>query len=157
MQPKSPAFIEALVQDASAAEIAELELRKSVAQEIAARERRRQFAYRRLDLARTMLAALRVADNEETALAAGAAAFKRELTWNTETEARKRVLAAWAPVVTAIWRAQRERASATAADASGPTPEAAIMAFEAWYEVTHTQPFLATFDVELPELPVVEF
>lgn len=153
MLTKPPAFLETLTAEASQAEIAELEFRKSVASEIATRERRRQFAYRRLDLAGTMLSAVRSAETVEAAQAAGTSALKRELGWNTETEARKAVLAAWSPVVAAIWNSLQEAPTPQ----SSPAPVAAMAQFETWYAAKHGQPFLATFDVELPELPVVEF
>lgn len=153
MQSHQPAFIAALTNEASAAEIAELEFRKSVAQEIATRERHRQFAYRRLDLAKTILGAVRSADTEEAAVGAGLGAFKRELVWNTETEARKVVLAAFTPVVQAIWR----QAGPEPRGEPGPSPMEAMATFEAWYKATHGTDLLAVFDVDLPELPVVEF
>lgn len=152
MPPTLP-FLDVLASAASRAEIAELDFRNSVAREIANRERARQFAYRRLDLARTMVAAVGACDTEAAALAAGSAAFKRELGWNTETEGRKTILTAWAPVVTAIWQTMGKQ------PVSEPvaSPDAAIAAFENWYETEYGQPFLAAFDVDLPELPVVEF
>lgn len=153
MQTQQLPFLDLLASAASRAEIAEVEFRNSVAREIATRERIRQFAYRRLDLARTMVAALRSCETAAEAHVAGAAAFKRELGWNTETEPRKAVLSAWSSVVAAIWQSLRPDTAAEAA----ATPESAFADFETWYEAKHGQPFLATFDVELPELPVVEF
>lgn len=139
--------------EAKAAEVAELSFRNDVAREIAARERRRQFAYRRLDLIDTLVKAVRGSETGDEARAAGRQALMRALGWNTETEARKSVLAAWTPVVEATWRDTRAE---TAPD-SGETVVQAMRAFEDWYLAETGSPLLAAFDVELPELPVVEF
>ena len=149
----SAPILEALEAEAKAAEAAELSYRNEVAKEIAERERRRQFAYRRLDLADTTVKVVRAAETEEAGLAAGLAAFKRSLGWNTETEVRKKILAAWTPVVAAVWRTCRGEAETEQVKAA----IAAIRSFEAWYLAEHGKDFLALFDVELPELPVVEF
>jgi len=149
----SAPLLDALEAEAKAAEAAELAFRNDIAKEIAVRERRRQFAYRRLDLADTTVKVVRGAETEEAGLAAGLSAFKRSLAWNTETEARKKILAAWTPVVAAVWRTCRGEPEAEQVSAA----IAAIRSFEAWYLSEHGTDFLALFDVELPELPVVEF
>lgn len=153
MSLASAPLLAALEAEAKTAEAAELSYRNEVAKEIAARERKRQFAYRRLDLADTTAKAVRALDTEDAAIAAGLAAFKRSLIWYTETEVRKRTLAAWSPVVAAIWRASQGEPGH---DRASPAI-AAIRSFEAWYLTEHGKEFLALFDVELPELPVVEF
>jgi len=149
----SATLLAALEAEAKTAEAAELSYRNEVAKEIAARERKRQFAYRRLDLADTTTKAVRALDTEDAAIAAGLAAFKRSLDWHTETEVRKRILAAWSPVVTAVWRASQRAQEHDQTRLA----MAAIRTFEAWYLTEHGKEFLALFDVELPELPVVEF
>jgi hypothetical protein len=136
---------------ASAAGVRELEFRTSVAAETARLERERQFAYRRLDLLRTLAGAAASAATPEQARSHALAALQRELGWNTETEARKMVLAAIAPVLEAMRREGEPGGEA------GPSVEEVMAEFEAWYAASFGSPFLAHFDVELPELPVVEF
>lgn len=139
---------------AKAAQAAEIAFRRSVADGIARHERLRQFAFRRLGLAQALAAAVAAAETEEAAAAAGAAALQRELGWHSETEARTRILDAFRPVTLAVW-AEGRPAEEAAED--GVPVEDAFAAFEAWYEAEFGQPFLALLDVEIPEMPVVEF
>lgn len=148
-----PAFLAAMEQTAIAAQREEIAFRENIAAEIAKRERARQFAFRRLDLARTMTAAATGAEGEEEAVTRQLAAFKRELDWHSETEARKRILDQWRPVALAVWRSVDPNAEAGVAS---DVPEA-VLAFESWYEKEQGQPFLVLFDHEIEEMPVVEF
>ncbi len=153
-----PSFLTDLDSAAVAAQQEELRFRESVAAEIARRERERQFAFRRAGLARTMVAAAAGAESEEQALASQRASLKRELGWVGEAEPRKSVLDAWGQVAVAIWRATpRSGAGAGVEPAQGAGVAAAFKAFEAWYQDARGTPFLALFDHEMPEIPVVEF
>lgn len=154
MNADTRSFIADLEHAATAAQREEIAFRESIASEITKRERARQFAFRRLDLARTMSAAAAAAENEEDAVARQLAAFKRELDWHSESEARKRILDAWRPVATAVWSHARPDKTDTAQHASVP---ATMLAFEDWYRSENGNEFLALFDQEIPELPVVEF
>jgi hypothetical protein len=140
-------------QTAIAAQREEIGFRESIAAEIAKRERARQFAFRRLDLARSMTAAAGGAKGEEEAVTRQLAAFKRELDWHSETEARTRILDQWRPVAQAVWCNVDPNAEAAAV---GDVQEA-MLAFESWYEKEQGQPFLMLFDHEIEEMPVVEF
>lgn len=162
MHADTTPYLTALVAAASEAEVRELDYRRSVAEETARLERARQFAYRRLDLARTIVHAVREVQSGPLAIEAGGAALQRELGWNTQTPERIAVLEAFAPFTIAVW--QQVRPPAEGADpaaavpaAAGPGPDAVLATFESWYAEAFGSPFLARFDVDLPELPVVEF
>lgn len=150
-----PAFLAALDAAAAAAQREELAFRRSIADQIAAHERRRAFAFRRADVARIVTAAIAAAPDRAQAEEAGEQALRQELGWHGWSEARGRILAAFRPVLAAI-------AAATLPPEEGKPPTttpdvpAAFAAFEAWYEAETGTPFLALFDVEMPELPLVE-
>ncbi len=154
MKAEVRSFIADLEHAATSAQREEIAFRENIAAEITRRERARQFAFRRLDLARTMSSAAAGADGEEDAVARQLAAFKRELDWHSESEARKRTLDAWRPVAAAVWSHTRPDVSEVAPTASVP---AAMLAFEDWYRSENGNDFLAIFDQEIEEMPVVEF
>ncbi len=154
MKADARSFIADLELAATSAQREEIAFRENIAAEITRRERARQFAFRRLDLARTMSAAAASAESEEDAVARQLAAFKRELDWHSESDARKRILDAWRPVAAAVWSHARPDDADAAPPASVP---AAMLAFEDWYRSEHGNDFLALFDQEIPEMPVVEF
>lgn len=144
---------------AVAAQREEIDFRQNIAAEITKRERRRQFAFRRLDLAKTMAAAAHGAKDQADAVSQQLAALKRELDWHSDSEARTRVLDAWRPVAEAIWLGiAPEEGSEQPRQAAAPDAVALALAeFETWYEAKHGSPFLALLDVEIQELPLVEF
>lgn len=153
-----PGCLDRLDAAAKAAQAAEIAFRRSVADGIARHERLRQFAFRRLGLAQALAAAVAAAETAEAAAAAGAATLQRELGWHSETEPRTRILHAFRPVTLAVWAEGRPAEEAAKAEVEGGVPvEDAFAAFEAWYEAEFGQPFLALLDVEIPEMPVVEF
>lgn len=179
----APEFVNRLEQEAIAAQRSEIAFRRDIAAEIERRERDRQYAFRRLDLARTMAKAAGETDSEEKAIAAQVAALRAELGWYGDTEERQRVFEAWREVATAVAAsvasnarddASTEDGAALARTGTGKATENAesdtdadtqdaarvpdaMRAFEDWYEREFGKPFLALFDQEIPEFPVVEF
>jgi hypothetical protein len=150
-----PPFLATLDAAAAAAQREELAFRRGIAEQIAAHERRRQFAFRRADVARIVAGAVAAAPDRAEAEAAGERALREELGWHGWSEARGRILAAFRPVVQAIVAATLPPEEGAAPVAVADVP-AAFAAFEAWYEAETGTAFLAVFDVEMPELPLVE-
>lgn len=151
-------FIVELASVATAAQKEEISFRRSIAEEIARRERERQFAYRRLDLARLMAAAAIGAGTFEEAHGKQIEALKAELGWHDDSERRKPIFAAWQAVSRAVWeQIEPAKAAAEGAVGDGPTVAEALHTFEDWYRDEIGAEFLAVFDVEIPEMPVVEF
>ncbi len=150
-----PAFLAALDAAAAAAQREELAFRHSIAEQIAAHERRRAFAFRRADIARIVTTAMAAAPDRKAAEEAGENALRQELGWHGWSEARGRILAAFRPVLAAIAAARLPPAEGQPATPPADI-QAAFAAFEAWYQAETGTPFLALFDVEMPELPLVE-
>ena len=154
-------FLSALYQTALAAQREEISFRDSVAREIALRTLARKYAFRRLSLAEMMVRAARRAENEEQAIAAQTAALRAEMNWHGDTEQRRRIFAAWRPVSLAAWNAVRPQSTETGEQASEPAelPDiaAALATFEAWYLAEFGSNYLDILEVEMQELPVVEF
>jgi len=140
-------------QEAKAAQVAETELRKSLAEQIARLERKRTHAFRRTRLVRTLAEAV----PEPTAGATPEDAWPRqsqavcdELGWGALSESYRTILAQLAPVGRAV--ASRLEAPESDTDVTG-----ALETFEAWFEATHGKPFYVLFDQYVPEVPVVDF
>jgi hypothetical protein len=151
-------FLSALHQTALAAQREEISFRNNVAREIASRELARKYAFRRLSLAELMVQAARRAESEEQAIAAQAAALRTEMGWHGDTEQRRRIFAAWRPVAMAAWDAVRPRTDEpSATPAERPDIAAALATFEAWYLAEFGSNYLDILEVEIQELPVVEF
>lgn len=154
-------FLSALHQTALAAQREEISFRNNVAREIASRELARKYAFRRLSLAELMVQAARRAESEEQAIAAQAAALRTEMGWHGDTEQRRRIFAAWRPVSMAAWDAVRPRSDAhdepSTTSAERPDIAAALATFEAWYLAEFGSNYLDILEVEIQELPVVEF
>ncbi len=154
-------FLSALHQTALTAQREEIAFRDNVAREIASRERARKYAFRRLSLAELMAQAARRAESEEQAIAAQTAALRSEFGWHGDTEQRRRLIAAWRPVALTAWEAVRPRS--TEAGEKEPAPmerpdiAAALATFEAWYFAEFGSNYLDLLEVEIEELPVVEF
>ncbi|MEO8651984.1 MAG: hypothetical protein ABI391_06750 [Hyphomicrobiaceae bacterium] len=154
-------FVAALRRTALAAQREEISFRDNVAREIAVRELARKYAFRRLTLAELMMQVARRAQSEEQAIAAQTAAMRAEFDWHGDTERRRRIFAAWRPVALAAWTAVRPRS--TEAGGQDPAPVelpdigAALATFEAWYLAEFGSNYLDILEVEMEELPVVEF
>lgn len=152
-----PAFIADLEATAGAAQRAEIAFRDSISVELARHERERQFAFRRVALARRMADAALGAEDLEKARAAQIAALKSELGWHADTPQRQSIYEAWLGVCDAVWAAcRRPEGDETPGGRSAGVAEA-LAAFEAWYEAEYGSSFLVILDVEIPEMPVVEF
>jgi hypothetical protein len=122
-----------------------------MAQEVARLERRRAFAHRRVYLVRLLAAAAAPAEAEEAAAAARRAAVRRALGWGGESDFRRAVLDGLRPAGIAVWRCAR------GGEAAQPSVvQAALEAFETWYEATHGQPCYSLLDQEPPEVGLVE-
>ena len=114
----------------------------------AALERERIAAHRRINFIRAMAAAVPEEPDAPGATMALAAA-RDSLGWESETEARARVLARLRPVADAIADALNGR--------SAPPVPAAMLAFEAWYREAFGQSFHDQFERYMAETPVVDF
>jgi len=148
-------FLEDLATAARGAETAEATFRREVAARVAELERERAFAYRRVNLMNAIVEAVGRAQDEPAAIAYGSAALRGRLGWDSDSEPRVAVLAAFAPVVQAVF-------AGLAPD--GPDKEAgardlgkALSQFEAWYAQTHATPFWSLFEHYIPEMPLVDF
>ena len=156
-------FIAHLETAAVTAHQTEMTFRNSISAEIARLERERQFAFRRVELAKTMMRAAAKGDDFEAAMAAQLAAFRAEFGWHGDNDERRTFLDAWRPVAVAVAGSigKSEVASEPSEPSDAPVDSAAVGAamatFEAWYEAKFGRPFLAYLDVEIPEMPVVEF
>lgn len=148
---QKPDFLAELDRLATEAQTEEIRFRKSFAEEVAKRERARAFAFRRASFLGRMTAAARAAETEEAAVSAQVAAFRSELGWHGDGETRTRILAAWTAVAQAVWKALRPEPEGEA------DPVRAMADFETWYEAEIGSPFLAVFDQEPFEAPLVEF
>lgn len=154
-------LLSALHQTAVAAQREEMSFRDNVGREIAARERARKYAFRRLSLAELMLRAARRAEDEENAVAGQTAALCAELGWHGDTAQRRRIVTAWRPVALAAWEAVRPRSTDAGAEEPAPAEQpdiaAALATFEAWYLAEFGSNYLEILEIEIQELPVVEF
>lgn len=161
MNDRDDDFLSALHQTALAAQREEIAFRDNVAHEITARERARKYAFRRLSIAELMARAARRAENEEQAIAAQTAALRSEFGWHGDTEQRRRIFAAWRTVAFTVWDAVRPRSNEAGEQEPAPMelPDiAAVLAtFEAWYLTEFGSNYLDLLEVEMQELPVVEF
>jgi hypothetical protein len=152
-------FLAALSEAAVAAQQEEVAFRDNVAREIEKRERARQYAYRRLSTAELMLTAARRSESEEMAVAAQSAALRAEFGWHGESEAHKRILAAWRPVALAVWAVVKPLPENEEGGEASALPDitAALAEFERWYEREFGTNYLSILDQEKQEYPVVEF
>jgi hypothetical protein len=122
-----------------------------MAREIALLERRRAFAFRRTNFVRSLAGAAAGAATEEAASQTLRAAVRRELGWSLEGEFQRSILDRLQPVGRLVWQSLRGEEAATP-----PAIQAALEAFEAWFETTHGSSFYALFDQEAPEVALVE-
>jgi hypothetical protein len=154
----TPGFLETLARAADAANAAEADFRREIADRTKALETERIFAFRRLNLMRAVAAAVAAVPDAAAGPAAGGAALRETLGWASDSEARDAVLARFAPVVGAVV----EAVSASLAPEGGEAPPGsavteALGAFERWYASTHDNPFWVLFETYLTETPRVDF
>ena len=133
-------FLTALAGLAATAEAEEARHRQEARLRQVALERARIAAHRRLGFVRLMAAAQGEGPPVEMALASARAG----LGWDSETEARTRILGALRLVAAAI------------ADRRADVP-VLIVEFEAWYAGTFGENFYDLFDGYVQETPVVDF
>lgn len=147
-------FLDALKAAANAAEKAEDDFRREIAERAKALDRERAFAHRRLNFMRTIADAVATAESEEIAVAVASAAMQAKLGWASDSEARSEVLTRFAPVAQQVFASL-----APSEDEDAPRPDvvAALAEFEAWYRATHPNPFWSLFEHYMPETPVVDF
>ncbi len=142
-------FLKALQCAADQASDAEESFRREIAARMNGLERERAFAWRRLNLMRGIDEAIAATANENDAVAAADAALRLKLGWPDDSPARSEVLLRFAAVSRAMFANRREEADVDVV--------ATLAGFEEWYGDTHPGPFLALFDYEMPETPVVDF
>ncbi|MGQ0485022.1 MAG: hypothetical protein ACT4SY_06695 [Hyphomicrobiales bacterium] len=123
--------------------------------ELARRKRAREFAFRRLGLVRVLIKSA-CGDSDEAAVAAQVECLRAELGWHELSPPKEKIVEEFKKLAAVI------HASAAAAGDAGskkrrPTIAAAFVKFEAWYEQETGAPFLALFDHEIPEMPLVDF
>ena len=153
MMTAAAALLAQFEQEAKAAQAAEAQLRKSLAEQIARLERRRAYAFRRTRLVRALAEAVPkdlAADKPDDAWPLQSKAVCEELGWGALSDSYKTILAQLAPVGRAV--AQRIVSPGDDANVVG-----ALEAFETWFEGAHGKPFYVLFDQYMPEVPVVDF
>ncbi len=143
-----PAFLSELDRLAIEAQQEEIRFRRSFAEEVEKRERARVFAFRRAGFLARMTDLCGAAEDEAAACAVVRAGFSTEFGWHGQTGARDAILERFDLVTRSI------RACLAGGEAD---PASEMTAFETWYEETTGAAFLALFDQEPFEAPVVEF
>jgi hypothetical protein len=139
---------------AAEASLAEDEYRRNHAERLRVLERSRVFAYRRLNLVRDLVAAVRGTEDGDAAVAAAETVLSREFGLGRGSEAHRAVLDRFVPVIEALDLA----VNGDEEDRVGiDTVLKALADFEAWYEARGGSPFLALYDVYVPQTPVVDF
>jgi hypothetical protein len=141
-------FLDDLKCAAQRASEAEDAFRREVAAQTKSLERDRAFAHRRLSMMRDIDEVIAPTATEDEAIAAAAAALRLRLGWPDLSPARTEVLSRFAPVARAVFAIR---------DSDDSDVAAALASFEEWYRDTHPGPFLALFDHEMPETPLVDF
>jgi hypothetical protein len=148
MTPAVAALLADFESAAKAAQAAEAELRKAMAEQIARAERQRAFAFRRTRLIRTLADSI----PGHATWAAQGQAVRDELGWTRNSESYDAIIAQLKPVADAV----RE----CLCKVEGPPPAAvsdALVTFETWFEGEHGKSFYALFDQYVPEVPVVDY
>lgn len=138
--------------------VAEESFRKEIARRTQELKTERVFAYRRLNLLKAVAAELSSAESEEDALASGRHVLFREAGWGGGANpSRDEVFEHFAPVVLAIWQANKPADEDSApAEGDGIDIGEALEAFESWYAETHQSAFLHLMEREIVEMPLVE-
>jgi hypothetical protein len=153
MTQPATALIAAFEASAKAAQTAEDELRKAMAEEVRRLERQRAFAFRRTRLVRILANHVGTADSKpEEVWQAQRRAVGDELGWTGASEAHEAILVRLQPVGAAV------RDHLCGEDGSEPADvKSELEAFEGWFEGAHGKSFYALFDQYFPEVPVVDF
>lgn len=159
-----------LQQTAELAAAEETAYRREAQARIAVLEEKRAFAYRRANLMRALCDAVRppaqealdepvadVADEEDMAIARGLALLRTRLGWSSDSESRSDVLARFAPLAAAFYRALRPASGGAEPAIAEDEIATELSAFESWYEDTHQISFWTLFETEMPETPRVDF
>lgn len=146
----SAGFLDELQRAAHDAGVAEETTRREALQRIKASEQARAFAYRRLNLVKAVAEAVSGAKDDVEAAARGTAAMLREINWTGASQRQRDVADRFLPVVAAIHGTGKEGAAPA-------SPAEQLAAFEAWYRADRGGEFLALMEVEVVELPLVEF
>jgi hypothetical protein len=160
MTPAAVALVAEFEAAAKTAQIAETELRKTMAEQIGRLERQRAFAFRRTRLIRTLAAAAGTADVEETDEAEARPiiwkrqqlAVRDELGWTDESKSYDAIIVQLQPVGLAVWQC-----ACSAEAAASSHVQAELEKFETWFEAEHGKSFYALFDQYSPQVPVVDF
>jgi hypothetical protein len=153
MTPSALALVAEYEAEAKTAQVAEAELRKTMAAQIARLERQRAFAFRRTRLIRALAKGVGAEALEpEEIWRAQRQAVSDELGWTATSEAYDTILTRLEPVA----RAVSQRLAAVEGERPAVVkPE--LEAFEAWFEGAHGKSFYALFDQYVSEVPVVDF
>lgn len=153
MTPAAVALVAEFESAAKSAQVAETEMRKTMAERIARLERQRAFAFRRTRLIRTLANSAGVEGSEpEQVWAVQRQAVHDELGWTGKSEAYDAILSRLQPVAQAV------RQCVCAREGEVPPPVAPTLeAFEDWFEGAHGKSFYALFDQYVREVPVVDF
>ena len=153
MTPAAIALVAEFESAAKAAQVAETELRKTMAVQIARLERQRAFAFRRTRLIRALAGSTGAGASEaEEIWRAQRQAVRDELCWTGTGEAYEAILARLQPVAWAVW----QRVCAVEGEVL-PAVVSELEAFETWFEGVHDKSFYALFDQYVSEVPVVDF
>jgi hypothetical protein len=153
MTPTATALVASFEASAKAAQTAEENLRKAMAEEVKRLERQRAFAFRRTRLVRLLASHAGMPESKpEEVWQAQRRAVRDEIGWTGTSEAHEAILARLQPVGDAV------RDHLCPKDGSEPADvKTELEAFEAWFEGAHGKSFYALFDQYFPEVPVVDF
>jgi hypothetical protein len=153
MTSAATSLIAAFEASAKAAQAAEDELRKAMADKVARLERQRAFAFRRTRLVRLLAGHSGTPESKpEEVWQAQRRAVRDELGWTGASEVHEAILARLQPVGAAV----RDHLFGEEGT-EPPDVKAELEAFEAWFEGAHSKSFYALFDQYFPEGPVVDF
>jgi hypothetical protein len=153
MSPAAMALVAEFESAAKTAQVAEAELRKTMAAQIGRLERQRAFAFRRTRLIRALAksAGVRSSEPEEIWLAQRQS-VSDELGWTGTSEAYDAILTHLQPLARAV---QQRLGIVEGEEPAAVAPE--LEAFEVWFEEVHGKSFYALFDQYVPEVPIVDF
>lgn len=140
---------------ADAAASAEDAYRRDFARRVAELAEARAFAFRRANLVRALAEAIDGTQDEPAASAHGLAILRTRLGWSSDSEARTEILAHFAPVCAAMFRAMSVPPAEAAEERTDPAT--ALAAFEDWYRQARGSAFWILFENVIPETPLVDF
>ncbi len=154
MTPAATALLAQFEAAAKAAQVAEAELRKSLAQQIAKSEKQRAYAFRRTRLIRALAESVppEAGENVDAAWSLQQKAVCDELGWTSLSESYRTILTHLQPLGAAVQACLLPQDELPAASVTQELEQ-----FEAWFEEVHGKPFYVLFDQYVPEVPVVDF